>query len=312
MAYYSISQMIKMRREALGHSRYEYDADGPSAMSVYRTEEKGIYVSEKNYRRLTKAMGEEESTRRGVLGTKQLDVLWLVNEISEQLYYKEYEKAEELITVLETKMDCSIKRNQQYLDYIKAQLKYKRGILGAEEYEKTLKNTFSYGKMEFEQMLERNWPFQEMEWNRLQSLVELARREKDYETQKELLSKMNELLEHPYMEQEYMTAYRMYVRWRMGDVLGNLGFHREAIAFDEETIKFSEDKSEERYLAESYYDIFWNYQEIKKNETLTEEEELRCKECLIRAYYINKALFLKKDLYEIALRRHYPDVLEKV
>lgn len=88
MAYYNISQVIKMRREALGHSRYEYDTYGPSAMSIYRTEEKGIYVSEKNYRKLTRAMGEEESTRRGILGTKEIEVLWLVNEISESFFIK--------------------------------------------------------------------------------------------------------------------------------------------------------------------------------------------------------------------------------
>lgn len=309
MAYYNISQVIRMRREALGHSRYEYDADGPSAMSIYRTEEKGIYVSEKNYRKLTKAMGEEESTRRGVLGTKNIEVLWLVNEISESYFYKEYDKVEELINVLETKVDCSVKRNQQYLAYLKAQLQYKRGLLNTEAYEKTLKDAFSHGALQFEQMLERNWPFHEMEWNRLQSIVETVRRKKDYEGQKELLTQMDELLERPYMEQEYTVAYRMYVRWRMGDVLGNLGFHREAIEFDEETIKLSEDKLEKRYLAESYYDIFWNYQEIKKNETLTEEEELRCKECLIKAYYINKALFLTDRLYERKLQMYYPEVV---
>ena len=309
MAYYNISQVIRMRREALGHSRYEYDADGPSAMSVYRTEEKGIYVSEKNYRKLTKAMGEEESTRRGVLRTKEIEVLWLVNEISGSYFYKDYDKAEELINTLEAKVDCRVKRNQQYLDYLKAQLQYKRGLLDAEAYEKTLKDSFSHGALKFEQMLERNWPFHEMEWNRMQSIVETVRREKDYEGQKELLTRMNELLERPYMEQEYTMAYRMYVRWRMGDVLGNLGFHREAIELDEETIKLGEERLEKRYLAESYFDIFWNYQEIKKNETLTEEEELRCKECLIKAYYINKALFQGKKLYETMLCNYYPDVL---
>lgn len=212
-----------------------------------------------------------------------------------------------MISALETRMDCSIKRNQQYLEYLEAQLQYKRGLLNTEVYEKMLKDTFFHGALNFEHMLERSWPFHEMEWNRLQSIVEIVRKKKDYEGQKELLTRMNELLEHLYMEQKYRVAYRMYVRWRMGDVLGNLGLHREAIEFDEETIKISEDGLERNYLAESYYDIFWNYQEIKKNETLTEEEELRCKECLIKAYYINKALFPMDRLYERKLRMYYPE-----
>lgn len=308
MAYYSISQVIKMRRKALGHSRYEYDADGPSHMAVYRTEEKSIHVSEKNYRRLTRAMGEEESTRRGVLQTKELPVLWLINEISVSMFYKEYDKAEELLAALEEKLDCSVKRNQQYLDYIKAKLQYRKGLLEIETYEKILKEEFSYEVLGFEQMLERNWPFHEREWNRLLEIAETVRGKKDYEGQKELLTQMNELLRHPYMEQEYTVAYRMYVRWRTGDVLGNIGLHREAIELDEETVRLSEDWLEKRYLAEVYYDIFWNYQEIKKNETLTEEEELRCKECLIRAYYINKALFPENNLYRKKLHSYYPEI----
>lgn len=309
MAYYDISQVIKMRRKALEHSRYEYDADGPSAMSVYRTEEKGIHVSEKNYRRLTRAMGEEESTRRGVLETKELPVLWLVNEISGCLFYKEYDKAEELIAQLEAKLDCSVKRNQQYLDHSKIQLQYRKGLLDAETYAKLLKEKFSYGALKFEQMLERCWPFLEREWNRSLGIIEAVRSKKEYEEQKELLAQLQELLEHPYMEQEYTVAYKMYVRYRMGDVLGNLGFHREAIELDEETITLSEDRLTKHYVAEIYFDIFWNYQEIKKNETLTEEEELRCKECLIKAYYINKALYPGKKLYETMLCKYYPDVL---
>lgn len=309
MAYYNISQVIRMRREALGHSRYEYDADGPSAMSIYRTEEKGIYVSEKNYRKLTRAMGEEESTRRGILGTKEIEVLWLVNEISGCFLRREHDRIEEILKQLEMKVDCSVKRNQQYLTFIKAKLQHKRGLINLKKYEEDMKAEFSYGTLEFDKMLERNWPFHESEWNCLQSMVEIIRCKKDYEGQKKVLKQMTKILERPYMEREYTVAYTMYMRWRMGDVLGNQGFHREAIEFDEQTIRLGEERLEKRYLAESYYDIFWNYQEIKKNETLTEEEELHCKECLIKAYYLNKALFPEKKLYEKKIERYYPEVL---
>ena len=311
MAYYSISQMIKMRRKALGHSRYEYDVEGPSAMAVYRTEEKGIHVSEKNYRKLTKAMGEEESTRRGVLGTKDIEVLWLANEISGSFFYKDYDKVEELIAKLEVKLDCGVKRNQQYLTYIKTQLQYKKRLLNTESYEKMLKENFFYGTLNFEQMLSRNWPFRESEWNRLQSIVETVRRKKDYEEQQKLLTQMDELLKRPYMEREYTVAYMMYTRWRVSDVLGNLGYHREAIELANETIKLGEDNLERRYLPEVYYEVFWNYQGIKQNETLTEKEELHCRECLIKAYYLNKALFPENKLYEKKLYMYYPEVLMK-
>ena len=67
MAYYRLSQVLKMRREAMEHSRFEYDVDGPSFMTVYRLEKGDVRVKEKTYRSLSRAMGEEESTRRAGL-----------------------------------------------------------------------------------------------------------------------------------------------------------------------------------------------------------------------------------------------------
>ena len=309
MAYYSISQMIKMRREALGHSRYEYDVEGPSAMSVYRTEEKNIYVSEKNYRKLTRAMGEEESTRRGVLETNNIEILWLVNEISDSFFCKDYDAVEKLIEKLEEQLDCDVKRNQQYITFIKAKLQYKRDLLDAQSFKEVMKENLSNGILEFDEMLERKWPFREREWNRLLSIAEAVRESKEYEEQKKILERIRGILEKPYMETEYTVAYRMYVGWRMGDALGNIGLHREAIEIEEEILKLGIDNLECHYLPEVYYEIFWNYQEIKKHETLTEKEELRCKECLMRAYYIDKAISKGKQLYKQKIQVYYPEEL---
>jgi len=309
VAYYRLSQVIKLRREALGDSRYDYDVEGPSAMTVYRMEEKKIRVSEKTYRKLTRAMGEEESTRRGILKTKNIQVLWMVNEITNSFFCENYEETGLLIEKLEAMLDCNVKRNQQYLDFVKLKLNYKKGLIDKESYEKFIKEGFYYKTLEFDKMLECKWPYYEREWNRLLSIIEVVRSKEEYEEQKNLLWKMYEIIQMPYMAQEYTVAYMVYIRWRMGDVLGNLGFHREAIELSEETLQLCVEKDEYCYLAEIYYDIFWSYQEIGKKETLTEQEEVRCKECLIKAYYINKSLFPEKKLYEQKLRLYYPEVL---
>lgn len=309
MAYYKASQVIKMRRKAMGHSRYEYDADGPSNMAVYRMEEKGIRISEKGYRKLTRAMGEEESTRRGVLETRNIRVLWLTNEILYSLLKKDYEKAERLLEELRERLDCSVKRNQQYLVFLQAELQYKQKKITGLEYKTAIGQSISYGSYECENLLEKKWPFKEREYNSFQKMVEVVRKEKEYERQKKLLYQMKEILETGYMETEYTMAHLVYVRWRLGDVLGNLGQHREAVKLNEETIRLCTERMELRYLAHVYYDTFWNYQEIKKKETLTEQEEARCKECLLKAYYINKALYPENKLYEQRIRECYPEEL---
>lgn len=307
MAYYRLSQVLKMRREAMEHSRFEYDVEGPSFMTVYRLEKGDVRVKENTYRCLSRAMGEEESTRQGLLKTKDIRVLWLVNEIANSFLKEDYVKVEELILELEEKLDCTIKRNQQYLTYVKVKLQYNQGLISAEEYKTVMRAGLTYGKMDFERMIEKTWPFHEREWQMLLEIVEVVRKQKEYEQQKYLLKQLLGDLEIGYMETEYNMAYLSWARWRISDVLGNMGYHREAIAMDEETRRICEDRVEVRYLAEIYYDIFWNYYMIKKKETLTKQEEARCKECLLKAYYINKAGYQPKELYAKRIKECYPE-----
>lgn len=309
MAYYRLSQVLKMRREAMEQSIYEYDVEGPSFMTVFRLENGKSRIKENTYRSLSRAMGEEESTRQGVLKTTDIRVLWMVNEIANAFLYKKYEKIKELLEQLEERLECSIKRNQQYLDFTKAKLFYNMGQISETEYRLLAENNITYGNLNYKDMMAKAWPFHEKEWQVLLEVVEITRDRQEYEQQKALLKQMLIDLGNEYMETEYSIAYTVYVRWRMGDVLGNMGYHRNAISMDEETLNLCEDRKEERYRAELYYDIFWNYYMIKKKETLTEQEEARCKECLLRAYYINKAWYRPKELYEKRMRECYPEEL---
>jgi len=309
MAYYRLSQVLKMRREAMEQSIYEYDVEGPSFMTVFRLENGKSRIKENTYRSLSRAMGEEESTRQGVLKTTDIRVLWMVNEIANAFEHGDYDKLEELIENLEEDLDCSVKRNQQYLEYIKAKLQYNQGMISIKDYEEVIRSGITYGKMEFEEMLEKTWPFHEREMQMILGIVRMARRRKDSEQQRYIAEKVRMILEKSYMETEYSVVYLSWVRWHISDILGNMGYHREAVEMDEETLRLCEDRGERRYFAEIYYDIFWNYYMIKKKETLTEQEEARCKECLLRAYYINKACYPQKELYEKKVMECYPEEL---
>lgn len=307
MAYYRASKVIKMRRNALGHSREEYDAEGPSYQTIYRLENGKVHLKEGTYRRLSRAMDAEESTRQGILKTEDIGVLWLTNDISNCLYAKDYEGAETLIQQLEEKLDVSAEKNKRYIEYIKADLLYQKEILKSEDNEKIIKDSLMHGGRGLYELLEKKWPFEERECNRILSLVELVRRERDYERQKKLLEQLLAILDAGYMEQTFNVVYQIVARCRMGDVLGNMGLHREAIVMDEETIKLCEEQQEFQFLPEVHYDIFWNYMMIKKKETLTQQEEVYCKECLLKAYYLGKMKLSGKELYKRRVLEFYPD-----
>ena len=309
MAYYRASQVIKMRRNALGHSREEYLAEGPSDRTILRMENGKVHIKETTYRRLSKTMDEEESTRQGILQTEDMSVLWLTNKISDCLYAGAYEMAEELIQHLEDRLDASMVSNQRYLWYIKAYLKQSKSLLECIECKEVIETSLSHGEKQFDELVKNKWPFTERECNRILSLVELVRKENAYERQKELLELLLELLESEYMDSEYNTIYQIAARYRIGDVLGNLGFHREAIALDEETIAMCEEWQEQRFLPELNYDIFWNYMKLSEKETLTQEEEVYRKECLLKAYYLGQTKIAGTKLYKRRVQEFYPNEL---
>ena len=309
MAYYRASKVIKMRRNALGHSREEYSAEGPSGRTIYRMENGKVHIKESTYRRLSKAMDEEESTRQGILQTEDISLLWLTNKITRCFYIKEYDKAEELIAQLEEKLDSTVEVNRRYLDSIKAELQFYKGSLDSKSYGNEIEDSLSHGDKNFDELIKNKWPFEERECNRIISLVEIVRREKDYNRQKKILEYFLELLETGYMESGYNDVYIIIARYRMGDVLGNLGFHREAIALDEETIAMCEEQENQRLIPKLYYDIFWNFMMLSPKETLTQQEESYCKECLLKAYYSGLAIYPNNTLYERRLKENYPDEL---
>lgn len=309
MAYYRASQVIKMRRNALGHSREEYSAEGPSDRTIFRMENGKVHIKENTYRRLSKAMDEEESTRQGILQAEDMSVLWLTNKISDCLYAGAYEMAEELIAQLEEKLDVSEEKNRRYLLYIKADLQYYKGNLDGACCKQAIGDSLRHGNLNVEELLKRKWPFEERECNRILSLVELVRKEKDYKKQKELLEQLLELLETGYMESGYKDIYKIVSKYRMGDVLGNLGLHREAIALDEAAIAMCEEQQEWRFLPELNYDIFWNYMKISEKETLTRQEEAYRKECLLKAYYLGQTKITGGELYKRRVQEFYPNEL---
>ena len=108
-------------------------------------------------------------------------------------------------------------------------------------------------------------------------------------------------------EDRYLYQIIGAIWW--SDVLGNTEMYREAILRDEETLRMCEERQEFRYIADVYYDIFWNYWMLKKKETLSTEEEDRCRQCLLRAYYIDQAHGGLHPRYGWRLKECYPEEL---
>lgn len=309
MAYYNLSKVVKMRRKALGVKREEFDAEGPTGMTVYRIEEGKHKTSERTYRSLTRSMGIEESTYQGILKTKKLNELQETYEIAYLLWSKNDKDAEQRIESLKEKLDEKDMRNYQYLRYMEERIRYGKGEITAEEYEKILEELLQLRVTKGYSVDMSSWPLHIKECQMIFALNNVVRKEKKYTRQKEIAEELKAVLAHEYMNDENRKLYQIASSIWLADMLGNTGRHREAIRVDEENLKQCEEEEEFRYLADVYYDIFWNYFMLKQQETLSAEEEERCRQCLLRAYYIDQAHGGLHPRYGQRLQEHYPEEL---
>ena len=180
MAYYRLSKVVKMRRLALGVKREEFDADGPTGMTVYRMEEGKHKTSERTYRSLTRSMGIEESTYQGILKTKKLDELQMTYEIVCALLNKNHEEAEQIIERLEDGLDTKDMRNQQYLRHMKEMIRYEKAEIAPEEYEQVLHELLQYRVPKGYKVDMTQWPLHVREFQIMHALNNVLKVRRHY------------------------------------------------------------------------------------------------------------------------------------
>lgn len=310
MAYYRLGKVIEMRRTALGYGRDAFDADGPAGMTLYRIETGKNKPTEQTYRRLTKSMGVQESTAQGVLKTSSMEILHLVNDISDVFRARDYEGAAQILARIAGSIDMDVPRNRQYIEWMGAKLEYEQKRTNVREYEAAIRKALSYTIPGFEEHPLRKWPFHQEEWQMLLALNNTLKAQKRYEEQRELLEVRKTVLEMDYLGSERRIKYLIATMINQADVLGNLGKHEEAIQADKDAILLCEEYREFAMLHYPYYDIHWNYYKLKKKRALSAEEKAECRQCLVKAYYISKAQHKHKELYEKCLEERYPEELQ--
>jgi len=307
MAYYKCSKIIGMRRKELGYSRDAFDVDGPSGMTVYRMES-GLHRNrESTYRTLTKCMGVEESLGQGLLLTLKTEYLNQVNEIMRNINEKHYEEAEGMLLKLKEELDCDISRNRQYIEATQAELDYRQGYITPEEYECKLKQALSYTVLRMEKNNIHGWPLRNEELALVMRLNNVLKRQKKREEQLNLMLNLKKVLEEEYICGELYTRYYIVSLLAIADALGSMGRNKEAVLMDRESIKLSLNNREYRSLSFAYYDLHWNLWELKQIETLSEKDEIECRQSLLNAYYFAKASGSNYAVFEKRLKERYPE-----
>lgn len=133
--YYLCSELIKGQRLSLGISREEF------AFGIYnnpenlaRAESGTAMPSYDKFMMIMKKLGLHMGRYNGYLATDDYNVLELRKKINLLLSRHEYEDARIAVEKLRNVLDISNPINRQYLERTDAQLDYKLGVIGKEEF----------------------------------------------------------------------------------------------------------------------------------------------------------------------------------
>lgn len=309
MAYYRLSTFLKMKRNAIGVARDAFDAEGPSDMTVYRME-KGKQYSNKTYNLLTNCMGVEENLKENILNVESFSDIFLLGDMQRSLSRMEYADSMTILEHLFEKIDISDKKNQQKFLYLTLIIKFHHGKISLEEY---LNGIYELLYLRIPKDYSVNlyeWPFHVDELQMLISLDGILQGLGKYKEQLDNARGIMRLMQMRYVVSDKRNQYTMFAFLFEARAYGNMGEYEKALEIDHENLLFCENNQEFSDIAEIYYDIHWNYWELKKKRPLSSEEEKECKRALFMAYYIAKSRKYKKPLYEKRLLERYSDEIE--
>lgn len=310
MAYYIAGEILRLQRSALKLPREEFLETDPvqtTTMTIYRIERLGTAPTERTYRHMTGRMGAESSLRQGVLKTGEFSTLLCRNEISRALMHRDCAQAEQLRVRLERQLDPSEPRNRQYLLWLEAVLQYMKSEIDAESYEKRVREALRITIPEFDRISIADWPFRVQEWELLHHLNAALRSQKKYAEQLELLNGMMASLELGYMDSHSRALQETFVLAQLGDVLGTMGRHEEALKMDERAISLCRQEENIARLAATLYDKHWNLWMLGKTQPLTAEQQETAVQSILQACCLCEAIGKPADTYRRRLRERYPE-----
>ncbi|MCI8642645.1 MAG: helix-turn-helix domain-containing protein [Lachnospiraceae bacterium] len=311
MAIYRLSEMVRMRREALGMTQDELIeiSDGVDTQDnvicstdTLRRIEKGRITRVKNevFKKIMMRFGvlpERVYSSIFVMDSKALN---LKAEIHVHICRNEFKQAEKKLERLETMMMPDYPRNQQYLMGQRATLAYKQGELAAEKYLEILWSALRLTVTRLDEVDIARWPFDRMEFEILFEIVNVYHTAKEKETELEFLLKLKNNIEKKYMDQAYYVVWQMHALIGLSQLMCMTNQYKESTEY---CLTGIEECQRWRILGSVYrffYDLAWGRaQQIKsklsdeksdeKSELLIKKERAFCRKQLVQAYYLSVA-----------------------
>ncbi len=284
MSNYNVGDMIKLTRQAIGMSQEELSDGICSVQTLSRIENGKVSVKKKVYQQLMERMGRDGNKNYSVLSTDDFDVLDIMVEVNNAIFYKEYELAEKKLEVLKTSL--SLKEDINYIFVKECEIIIDGGLgrISKQEELEYLEELISITVPNYKEYLYKAYPFLHEEIILLMNIGNvygnLGEREMAIDIYYMLIRSMNT----GYMKREDSVQLITILISNAARFYGGMGQRDTAIAMCWNAIKKAKQNRLYTVLPKCYGEIAWNMmKQIEDGVREASDKEL-CRQYLRQGY----------------------------
>ena len=284
MSNYNVGDMIRLTRQAIGMSQEELSDNICSVQTLSRIENGKVKVKKRIYQQLMERMGRDGAKNYSVLSAENLEILDIMVEVDNAIFYKDYSLAELKLNRL--KEGLSVEEEINYLYIRECEILIDSGLhrMSKEKELEELEKLSTLIVPDYKQYLGKVYPFMRTEVVLLMNIGSvygaLGQRKMAIDIYYMLIRSMNT----GYMRQEDSIQLIVMLISNAARYYGGLGKRDTAIRMSWNAIHKAKRHQLYTVLPKCYGEIAWNMmKQIEAGERDAADEEL-CRQYLRQSY----------------------------
>lgn len=309
MGVYRAGDVIRRNRQALHMTQEELCEGICNAQTLSRIENGKQNPGKEVYKRLMERMGKEKNRAFAMVSGDDVRVLEYAREYENALHKFEYEKADEVLQLLEGMVDDS-PISRQYLLRGRAVIDWNLKRITPGEGRKKLKEALAITVENAEEQNFSTYPLMENEIAILYNIANTYCWEGKIEEAILLLETVYSGISSAYRIPEKGKLTEILILTNLSNMYGELGKYKKAIELAEQGIVICKEEKVSSALPQLLAEKEWNMeQQLDKEENVTFTKS-DCERILRQACYLASALDQKHNLELI--RRHYKEYFGRI
>lgn len=308
MGVYRAGDVIRRNRQALHMTQEELCEGICNAQTLSRIENGKQNPGKEVYKRLMERMGKEKNRAFAMVSGDDVRVLEYAREYENALHKFEYEKADEVLQLLEGMVDDS-PVSRQYIIKGRAILDWKLKRISHQEERKRLMEGLNITINFPEKQNFRKYPLMENEISILCNIANTYFYENQIEKAIIFLENIYEGINSGYRIPEKGKVTELLILDNLANMYGELGNHRKAIELAKQGLVFCKEEKTSGNLPQLLGELEWNMEQLLEKNEDVEFNQKDCEKILRQAYYIATALKQNHNAY--LLKNHYEEYFGK-